>query len=76
MLLDGLRPALSGLGLGLLFSVAALRLIRLFLYGMNPLDIPVLCIVIVTLMADASIACMVRSWRASRRDPMQALRTE
>lgn len=76
MLLDGLRPALFGLGLGLVFSVAAMRLIRSFLYGMKPLDAPVFCIVAFTLVAVATLACIAPSWRASRLDPMQALRTE
>lgn len=76
MLFDGLRPALFGLGLGLVLSVAAMRLIRSFLYGMRPLDAPVFCIVVVTLMAVAIVACIAPSWRASRLDPMQALRNE
>jgi putative ABC transport system permease protein len=76
MLLDGLRPALFGLGLGLVLSVAAMHLIRSFLYGMKPLDAPVFCIVAFTLVAVATLACIAPSWRASRLDPMQALRTE
>jgi putative ABC transport system permease protein len=76
ILFDGLRPALVGLGLGLAFSVAAMRVIRSFLYGVKPLDGSVFGIVVLTLLAVAILACIAPSWRASRLDPMQALRTE
>jgi hypothetical protein len=38
MLLDGLRPALVGLALGMTASVALTRLMRSVLYGTNPLN--------------------------------------
>jgi hypothetical protein len=37
-LLDGLRPALAGLVLGLMTSAATTRLIRSLLYGTTSLD--------------------------------------
>jgi putative ABC transport system permease protein len=76
ILFDGLRPALFGLGLGLVLSVASARVVGSFLYGMTPLDAPVFGIVLVTLMTVAMMACVVPSWRASRLDPIQALRTD
>ena len=76
MLVDGLRPALFGLGLGLLGSVAATRIFQSMLLGTKPLDPVVLSGVIGTLLAVAMLACLAPAWRASRLDPMQALRTE
>jgi predicted permease len=76
MLLDGLRPALSGLGIGLVFSMAAMRMIHSFLFGVKPLDASVYGIVVLTLLAVAVLACIAPSWRASRLDPIEALRTE
>jgi len=76
MLVDGLRPALFGLGLGLVVSVAATRVLQSLLFGTRPLDPVVLCGVIATLFAVAVLACLVPAWRASRIDPMWALRTE
>jgi predicted permease len=76
MLLDGLRPALFGLGLGLVASYAATRIFQSMLFGTKPLDPVVLSGVIVTLLAVAVLACLAPAWRASRLDPMQALRTE
>ena len=76
MLLDGLRPALVGLALGMAASVAVTRLIRSVLYGTSPLDATVFFLVIVTLLLSSIAACLVPAWRASRIDPMQALRSE
>jgi len=76
MLGDGLRPALYGLVLGLAASAGAVRLIGSMLYGTKPLDPTIYVAVAVTLLVVAGIACIVPAWRASRIDPMQALRTE
>ena len=76
MLIDGLRPALFGLGLGLVGSVATTRIFQTMLFGTKPLDPVVLAAVIGTLLAVAVLACLAPAWRASRLDPMQALRTE
>ena len=76
MLVDGLRPALFGLGLGLVMSVAATRIFQSMLFGTKPLDPVVLSGVIATLLAVAVLACLVPAWRASRINPTQALRTE
>jgi putative ABC transport system permease protein len=76
MLMDGLRPALFGLGLGLLMSFAATRILQSMLFGTKPLDPAVFSGVIATLLAVAVLACLAPAWRASRLDPMKALRTE
>ena len=76
MLIDGLRPALFGLGLGLVMSLAATRIFQSMLFGTRPLDPVVLSGVIATLLAVAVLACLVPAWRASRINPTQALRTE
>ncbi|HEX4310477.1 MAG TPA: ABC transporter permease [Acidobacteriaceae bacterium] len=76
ILLDGLRPAFLGLILGLIASAGATQLIRSMLYGTQPTDPVVIVAVILTLGLIASIACIFPAWRASRLDPMQALRTE
>ena len=76
MLGDGLRPALLGLALGLAASAEATRLMRDMLYETRPLDPVVFAAVSATLLAVAALACIVPAWRASRVDPVQALRTE
>jgi predicted permease len=76
MLFDGLRPALIGLVLGLIASVWASRLIESLLFGTRPLDPIVFAAVCFVLLVIAAIACAMPAWKASRLDPMQALRTE
>jgi putative ABC transport system permease protein len=76
VLLNGLRPALIGLVLGLAASIGAARLIQSMLYATQPLDPAVFAAVSAMLLLVAALACFVPAWRASRLDPMQALRTE
>jgi predicted permease len=76
MLLDGLRPALIGLGLGLGASIVSTRLIRSVLYGTSPVDVTVFVLVSATLLISSIAACLVPAWRAARIDPMHALRSE
>jgi len=76
MLLDGMRPALFGLAVGLTASLEASRLMRDLLYEIKPLDPAIFAAVAATLLAVAAFACIVPAWRASRLDPMQALRAE
>lgn len=76
MLFDGLRPALLGMVLGLGASVAVSNLIRSMLYETEPTDLNIYATVILMLLLVATAACMLPAWRASRLDPMTALRTE
>jgi len=76
MLMDGMRPTVLGLVVGLAASLEAGRLMRDLLYEIKPLDPAVFAAVAATLLAVAVIACLVPAWRASHLDPMQAMRTE
>ncbi len=75
-LADGLRPAIFGLVIGLAASVEAVRVLQSMLYKTEPFDPAVFALVAATLLLVAAAACLVPAWRASRLDPMQALRTE
>jgi ABC-type antimicrobial peptide transport system permease subunit len=75
ILVDGLGPAVIGLFLGLITSAAVGRLISSILYETAPQDPAVFAEVSGTLLLVAAIACVLPAWRASRLDPVQALRT-
>jgi putative ABC transport system permease protein len=76
ILSDGMRPAWIGLVLGLVGSGFAVQLIRSMLYGTRALDWLLFAEVGMLLALVAGVACAVPAWRASRLDPMQALRIE
>jgi predicted permease len=76
ILSDGLRPAWIGLLLGLVGSGFAVQLIRTMLYGTRALDWVLFAEVGMVLALVAGVACAIPAWRASRLDPMQALRIE
>jgi putative ABC transport system permease protein len=76
MLFDGLRPAIIGLALGALASAGITQLIGSMLYDTRPLDPLVYVTVTLSLLMVATLASMIPAWRASRLDPMQALRAE
>jgi len=76
VLLDGLRPAFLGLALGVVISTATAQLIRSMLYSIEPLDPAVFLSVMAVLLSVAVTACLIPACRASRLDPMEALRAE
>ena len=76
MLWDGLRPTTIGLLLGLVGGAISAQLIRSVLFGVRPLDVTIFALVALVVLAVALAASFVPSWRASRFDPMVALRCE
>ena len=65
-----------GIGLGLLCSVAAATLMRTLLFGTAATDVPTLAAVAVVLALSALAASYIPARRATRIDPMVALRHE
>jgi putative ABC transport system permease protein len=76
LLADGLRPAAVGLLLGLAASAALTRVASSLLYDVRPLDPMVFLLVSVGLSTVAVLACLLPARRASRLDPVTALRFE
>jgi putative ABC transport system permease protein len=76
VLAGGLAPAVAGLGLGLLGSLALSRTIATFLYETNPFDPLIYVAVTALLLGVTTIACLAPASRAARFDPMAALRHE
>jgi hypothetical protein len=73
---DGLRTVVVGVAIGILLALAAGRLIASLLYGITPSDPAVLLVVAAVLVTIAVIAALSPAWRATRVDPVSALRAE
>jgi ABC-type antimicrobial peptide transport system permease subunit len=72
----GMRLALSGAVLGLVAAFAAARLMKSLLFSVSPWDPLTFVAVPVLVCIVALIACYVPARRASRVDPLTALRSE
>ncbi|HEV7500479.1 MAG TPA: FtsX-like permease family protein, partial [Vicinamibacteria bacterium] len=72
----GARLVGLGVGLGLLASLFATRVLASELWGVAPHDPLTLAVVIVVVALAGAAACVVPARRATRVDPMVALRTE
>ncbi len=73
---DGLRFASWGLGLGLVSAIWVAIITRNQIYGVNPFSPVLLVGGAVFMVAVVLVAIAVPIYRASRVDPMEALRTE
>ena len=76
MLADGLKPAAIGILVGVLAGAAASQLIRSMLHGVRPLDPVVFGTMVAVVVGVATVSCLIPAWRASRVNPMRALRVE
>jgi putative ABC transport system permease protein len=72
----GLRLTTLGLGIGLAGAFALTRFMRNLLYDVSPADPPTFLAVVVILTVFALMACYVPARRATRVDPLIALRCE
>jgi len=72
----GLALTLIGLVLGLVGAVSLTRFLSSLLYGLGTLDPLTLGAVVLLLAAAASVACYLPARRASRLEPLTALRAE
>jgi putative ABC transport system permease protein len=72
----GLQLTLVGVVIGILAALAATRLISTMIYGVTPADPMTFAAVAVFLVLVALLACYVPARRATRVDPLVALRHE
>jgi predicted permease len=70
------RLTIAGILLGLLGAFASLRLVARFLFGVPPIDIPVLVAASALLAIVGTLASWLPALRASRTDPATTLRAE
>jgi ABC-type antimicrobial peptide transport system permease subunit len=76
VLRESLVPVLAGLAVGLVVAVAGSRLLSAMLFGVEPNDPRTLLAAALLLLTTAFLAAWLPSRRASRVEPMSALRCE
>jgi predicted permease len=76
VLRQGIIPAALGLGIGITGALAVTKFLRSLLYGVAPSDPVTFIAVSLILTTVALLACYIPARRASKIDPMEALRYE
>jgi putative ABC transport system permease protein len=72
----GARLAMWGVAMGLAAALGWNRVISSFLFGVAPTDLATFAASALLLIAGALLACSIPAWRASRVQPLVALRYE
>jgi len=76
VLASGMALALIGVAVGLAGALALTRLMTSLLFGVRPTDTATFLLVSVCLLATALLACYLPARRATKVDPLKALRYE
>jgi ABC-type antimicrobial peptide transport system permease subunit len=72
----GMRPTLLGIGIGIAVSLAVSRVLATLVFGVRPMDVPTFVGGALVLAAVSLAACVIPTYRATRIDPLEALREE
>jgi len=73
---QGVRAALTGLALGSLIALAAGRFVETLLFQTSPRSPSAFAVAATLIVIVAIAATFIPAWRASRVDPVTALRGE
>ena len=73
---DGMRLAAIGVVCGVVLALLSTRVLSSMLFGVSPLDPLTFAAMAVFLTGVGLLACMIPARRASRTDPMTAIRAE
>jgi predicted permease len=73
---DGLRPTLLGVGIGWVGALELSRVVASLVFGVKATDPGTFAAVSALLVAVALAACIIPAWRATKVEPVRALRDE
>jgi len=73
---QGATQILIGMGIGLLLGAGLVRMVSMLLFEVRPGDLSVFGVVASVLGLAAFVACIIPAFRATRVDPLVALRSE
>ena len=76
ILSEGLRLVGAGVVIGAAVAIASTGVLRALLFGVEPTDPLTFATMVMLFMTVAVLACYVPARRATRVDPMEALRHE
>jgi putative ABC transport system permease protein len=76
VLRQGLALVVFGLAIGIVGSVALTRLLSTYLFDTKPTDVVTFAVVSLLFVVAGAVACLGPAWRATRVDPMLALRAD
>jgi len=76
IVIEGLKPTVIGVGLGLVLAAALVRVMATLLFGVSQYDPGTFSVVVLLMLAVGVIATLVPAYRATRVDPIVTLRSE
>ena len=76
IVVDGLKPTLAGVALGLVLAAALVRVMETLLFGVSPYDPGTFTLVAAIVAGVGLVATLIPAYRATRVDPIVTLRAE
>lgn len=76
VVVDGLKPTIVGVVVGLALAAALVRLMDALLFGVGPYDPGTFTLVAAIVVGVGLVATLVPAYRATRVDPIVTLRAE
>ncbi len=76
IVIEGLKPTLLGVAIGLAASIALSQVVATLIYGVKATDVPTFATVSIVLIGVGMFASILPAYRATRVDPLKTLRDE